>query len=446
MHTATLPSLAPGAGLRSSQEHARRLVRSGCWIVLGAILPLGVWMGFAPLSMAVVAPAYVKVDLNRRPVQHLEGGTVREVLVRDGQHVKAGDPVLVLGDVRVDADRNRLGYRVYVERATLARLEAEQAVAKTLTFSDELLRAAKDDARIQQALQKESGLFQAQRHSLESGTSLMRTQRERVQQEILAVQAQIAQAQSSLALQRSDLEANRGLIKEGFISTSRISQLESVVMEYAAKLEERRTELARAAQRLVEIDLRIQSIRNDYVKAASDQLKATTQRLSEIEQEQRKSDDAAQRQVVVAPASGEIIGLKFTSPGAVVGPGEAIADVVPSDTQLMIEAQIRPEDISNVHVAQRARIKFTAFKYRNTTMVTGKVTYVSGDRLLDRQTNLPYYSVMILADPHSLSAIGDFKLQAGMPAEVYIEGSQQTALQYLIEPITTTVRRAGRQM
>ena len=429
MHTATLPSLAPGAGLRSSQEHARRLVRSGCWIVLGAILPLGVWMGFAPLSMAVVAPAYVKVDLNRRPVQHLEGGTVREVLVRDGQHVKAGDPVLVLGDVRVDADRNRLGYRVYVERATLARLEAEQAVAKTLTFSDELLRAARDDARIQQALQKESGLFQAQRHSLESGTSLMRTQRERVQQEILAVQAQIAQAQSSLALQRSDLEANRGLIKEGFISTSRISQLESVVMEYAAKLEERRTELARAAQRLVEIDLRIQSIRNDYVKAASDQLKA-----------------AAQRRVVVAPASGEIIGPKFTSRGAVVGPGEAIADVVPSDTQLMIEAQIRPEDISNVHVEQRARIKFTAFKYRNTTMVTGKVTYVSGDRLLDRQTNLPYYSVMILADPHSLSAIRDFKPQAGMPAEVYIEGSQQTALQYLIEPITTTVRRAGRQM
>ena len=115
--------------MRSSQEHARRLVRSGWWIVLGAIVPLGVWMGFAPLSMAVVAPAFVKVDLNRRPVQHLEGGIVREVLVRDGQRVKAGDPVLVLGDVGVDADRNRLGYRVNVERAALARLEAEQTLA-----------------------------------------------------------------------------------------------------------------------------------------------------------------------------------------------------------------------------------------------------------------------------------------------------------------------------
>lgn len=446
MNTAATLTMAAAPGSRSNEDHARRLVRTGCWIVIVAVLPIALWMGFAPLSMAVVAPAFVKVDLNRRPVQHLEGGTVREVLVRDGQHVNAGDPVLVLGDVRVDADRNRLGYRVYVERATLERLEAEHSFARTLTFSDELSRAAQQDKRIQNALHKESALFRAQRHSLDSATTLMKTQRDRVEQEIIAVEAQIAQAQNSLTLQRSDLESNRELIKQGFISSSRISQLDSVVLEYAAKLEERRTELARAAQRLVEIDLKIQSIRNDYVKSASDQLKATAQRLGEIEQEQRKSDDAAMRQVVTAPASGEIIDLKFTSPGAVVGPGESIADIVPSDTQLLIEARIRPEDVSNVQLNQRARVKFTAFKYRNTTMVAGKVTYVSGDRLIDRQTNLPYYNVMILADAEALKSIGEFKLQAGMPAEVYIEGSKQTALQYLAEPITTTLRRAGRQM
>ncbi|MDM0018339.1 HlyD family type I secretion periplasmic adaptor subunit [Variovorax saccharolyticus] len=445
MNTATLRPAANDTP-SSSAVHARRLVRGGCWIIVGAILPMALWMSFAPLSMAVVAPAYVKVDLNRRPVQHLEGGTVREVLVRDGQRVNAGDPVLVLGDVRVDADRNRLNYRVQIERVMLVRLEAEQALAKMLAFPGELAQAADQDERIRQALAKESALFQAQRHSLESATTLMKTQRDRVHQEIVGVNAQIAQAENSLALQRSDLEANRGLIKEGFISASRISQLESVVMEYAAKLEERRTELARAAQRLVEIDLRIQSIRNEYVKAASDQLKATTQRLGEIEQEQRKSDDAAHRQVVVAPASGEIIDMKFNSPGAVVGPGEAIADIVPSDTQLMIEARIRPEDISNVHVNQRARVKFTAFKYRNTSMVTGKVTYVAGDRLIEKQTGLPYYSVTIIADPDSLKSIEEFKLQAGMPAEVYIQGATQTALQYLAEPIMSTLRRAGRQM
>ena len=115
---------------------------SAGWIVLGAILPLGAWMSFAPLSMAVVAPGFVKVDLNRRPVQHLEGGIVREVLVRDGQTVKAGDPILVLGDVGVDADRNRLAYRLNVERAALVRLEAEQARARELVFPSELEAAA----------------------------------------------------------------------------------------------------------------------------------------------------------------------------------------------------------------------------------------------------------------------------------------------------------------
>ncbi|HEX7889853.1 MAG TPA: HlyD family type I secretion periplasmic adaptor subunit [Ramlibacter sp.] len=444
MKTGTLQ--LPPPARRSTEEHARRLVRAGCWIVVGAVVPIAMWMAVAPLAMAVVAPAVVKVDLNRRPVQHLEGGTVREVLVRDGQKVQAGEPVLVLGDVRVDADRNRLDYRVLVERVGITRLEAEHALVPALRFPDDLQRAAKQDPRVALALAKEAALFRAQRHSLDSGTTLMRAQRERVENEIAAVQAQIVQAQQSLELQRSDLEANRGLIKQGYIAATRIAQLEAVVMDYAAKLEERRTELARAQQRLVEIDLKIQSARNDYVKSASDQLKATAQRLSEIEQEQRKSDDAARRQVVVAPASGEIIDLKFTSPGAVVGPGDAIADIVPSGSPLMVEAHIRPEDIANVHQGQHARVKFTALRYRNTMLVDGKVTYVSGDRLVDRQSGVPYYTATILADPHALAAIGDFKLQAGMPAEVYIDGSRQTALQYLAEPVMTTLRRAGRQM
>ena len=189
-----------------------------------------------------------------------------------------------------------------------------------LVFPTNLLRAAEQDERIRQGLLKESALFQAQRHSLDSEAALMRTQRaargtgnrrrDRRRSRRRKVRWHCSAATSM---------SNRGLIKEGFISNSRISQLEAVVMDYAAKLEERRTELARAAQRLVDIDLKLQSIRNAYVRAASDQLKATAQRLGEIEQEQRKSDDAALRQVVVAPASGEVIDLKFTSPGAVVG-------------------------------------------------------------------------------------------------------------------------------
>ena len=431
---------------RTSQQHAKRLVRGGWWILLSAILPLGLWIGFAPLSMAVVAPAFVKVDLNRRPVQHREGGIVHAVLVRDGQRVRAGDPILMLGDVSVDADRNRSKYRVNVERAALARFDAEKTLAPTLVFPGELLTAARQDERVKQALTKETALFETRRDALASEVALMKMQRERIEQEISALRAQITQAQNSLTLQKKGLESNRALLERGFIPRNRISEIEAGVMDYMARMEERRAELARAAQRLIDTDLKIKSIQNEYMREANDQLKETAARLGEIEQELRKSEDAAARQVVTAPASGDVIDLKFTSPGAVVGPGEPIAEIVPSDAALIIEARIRPEEVNYVHLNQRARINFTAFKYRNTSMVIGKVTYISADRLIDRASNLPYYSVMILADADALQSAGELKLQAGMPAEVYIEGTKQTALQYIMEPITSTIRKAGRQM
>jgi HlyD family secretion protein len=432
--------------MTTATEHARRLARAGWWIVLGAVLPLGAWMAFAQLSMAVVAPAFVKVDLNRRPVQHLEGGIVRTVLVRDGQRVNAGDAVLILGDVSVDAERNRLNYRADVERAGIARLDAEQSRGAAIRFPASLVAAARRDSRVQEALAKEQSLFRARRDSLASETALLVTQRQRIGEESAALRNQIAQVEASLALQRSELETNRRLLKDGFISAARIVQLEAIVADYGAKLEERRSELARAGQRMGDVDLRMQSLHNEYVKSASDQLKIAAARLAEIEQELRKSEDAAARQLVAAPASGEVIDLKFTSPGAVVRAGESIADIVPLDASLMLEARIRPEDISNVRLQQAARIKFTAYKYRSLTRESGRVTYVSGDRLVDRATNQPYYTVMISADAQSLQQAGELRVQAGMPAEVYIEGTRQTPLQYLAEPIVSTVRKAGRQL
>ena len=430
----------------NAQQHAQRLARAGWWIVLGAVAPLTAWMAIAPLSMAVVAPAFVKVDLNRRPVQHLEGGIVRTVLVRDGQRVNAGDAVLILGDVSVDAEKNRLNFRAHVEQVGIARLDAEQSRAATIRFPQPLLDAAKRDSRVQEAIAKEESLFRARRDSLVSETALLATQRDRITQEIAALRGQISQVEASLALQRSELETNRKLLKDGFISPARIVQIEAIVADYGAKLEERRSELARAGQRMGDVDLRMQSLQNEYVKAARDQLKIAAARLGEIDQEIRKSDDAAARQVVTAPATGEVIDLKFTSPGAVVRAGESIADIVPLDASLMLEARIRPEDISNVRLEQAARIKFTAYKYRSLTLVSGRVTYVSGDRLVDRATNQPYYTVIITADTQSMQEAGELRVQAGMPAEVYIEGTQQTPLQYLAEPIVSTIRKAGRQL
>lgn len=437
--------LAADPALRPHLDEARRLARRGAAVLLLGVLPIAAWLAFAPLSSAVVAGAFVKVDLDRRPVQHAEGGLVREVLVRDGQRVTKGQPLLMLGDVSVDADQQRLSYRVAAERASMARLEAEQIGAAALGFPADVTSASARDPQLAEHLNKERALFEARRDALGGQIALLRVQRERVGQEEAALREQIAQATASLALQKSELETNRNLVKDGFVSATRLSQIEANVADYGVKLEERRSELARAQQRAVDTDLRVKSLSSDYRQQASDQLKLTSVRLAELQQELRKSSDAAARQVIAAPADGEIVNLRYPSPGAVIPPREPIADIVPSDPRLVIEAQIRTEDINRVQRGQPADIRFTAFRYRSTPTVAGSVFYVSADRLVDKQTGAAYYVASIEADPAALKAAGDLQLQAGMPAEVYVRGEERTPLQYLLEPVTQVLRRAGRE-
>jgi HlyD family type I secretion membrane fusion protein len=442
----TVAALTEHAPLQQHVDEAGRIARRAGVVLVVALVPILGWLSFAPLSAAVVASGFVKVDLDRRTVQHAEGGMVREVKVRDGQHVKEGEPLLVLGDVSVDADLNRLNYRVMAERASLARLEAEQASQAVLTFPEDVRTAAETDSRVAEQIAKERALFAARRDALTSQVTLLRDQRGKIDQEVVALRAQIAQAGESLKHQRAELEVNRKLLKDGFIAETRISQLEATVADYGVKLEEKRSDLARAEQRLVDTDLRVKALQGDYRQQASDQLKVSAAKLAEIQQEQRKTSDAASRQVITAPATGEVVNLKFNTPGSVVSPREPIADIVPANPRLVVEAHLRTEDVSRVQQGQPAEIRFTAFKYRTTKLVAAKVFYVAPDRSVDRAVNAPpYYVALIEADPGALAKASDVKLVAGMPAEVYIQGEQRTPLQYLIEPLTQVLRRAGRE-
>jgi HlyD family secretion protein len=434
-----------GDPLAPLQTQARRLVRDGLLAFTLGIAPAGAWLALAPLASAVIAPAVVKVDLNRRPVQHAEGGIVRAVLVRDGQRVAAGEPLIVLGDVSVDADLNRLGYRVNAEAASMARLESEQAASTVLKFAPDLLAAARADPRLDEQIGKERALFAARRNALTGQAVLLREQRDRVAQEIGALRSQVAQASQSIGHQNSELETNRHLFEDGFISAARIAQLQASVSDYAVKVEERRSELARAEQRKVEIDLKLLSLDSEYRQQASDQLKVTGSRLSEIQQELRKARDAAARQVIAAPAAGEVIGLKVAVPGSVIAPRETIAEIVPDNPRLVVEARLRTEDIDRVRRDQPAEIRFTAFKARSTPMVTGKVVYISGDRLAERDSNSAFYVALIEVDARSLQEAGPLRLVAGMPAEAYLMGDERTPLRYLMEPVTQVLQRAARE-
>jgi HlyD family type I secretion membrane fusion protein len=431
--------------MRGHLSEAGGLDRRAFWLIAAGVLPVAAWLALAPLSSAVLANGHVKVDQNRTVVQHAEGGTVQAVFVRDGQRVRAGEPLMELGDVAVSADRERLAHRLLAERAGAVRLQAEQA-RTALVWPAELAEAARNDPALADQLSKEQSLFAARREALTGQTALLQQQRSKVEQEKLSLGAQIDRAQESIAAQKRELATHSALVKDGFITANRVTQLEASVADYGARTEERRTELVRADQRLVELDLKQRSLDSDYRQQAADQLKLAVGRIQELEQELRKASDVKRRQVIVAPADGEVIGLRVTHAGTVIAPREAVAEVVPSQPKLQVEARVRPEDIGRVQNGQRADLRFTAYAYRATHMVPGSVSYVSADRLVETQTQQPYYTVRIEVDAQAVAdATGGEKLVAGMPAEVYLRGADRTPLEYLLDPIANVLRRAGRE-
>jgi HlyD family secretion protein len=288
-------------------------------------------------------------------------------------------------------------------------------------------------------------LFEARRSALNEQSGLLRSQRGKVAQEVEALRRQIERAKESLRLQQADLANNQRLVKSGYVSQARVTQLEAQAADYGVKLEERRAELAQAEQRMLDNDLRIHGLESDYRQQASDQLKATLARLGEIQQEQRKTGDAASRQAITAPVAGEVMNLRVTMPGTVIASRETVAEILPAEQRLVLEARLRPVDIDRVRQGQAAEIRFDTISRSASAQVDGKVIYVSADRLVEAETGVPYFVAQVEADPASVVANPGLRLMAGMPAEVFIEGPSRTALQYLFEPISRAAARAGRE-
>jgi len=419
------------------------LVRSGLALIAVGAISLGAWAMLAPLSGAVIAPGYVKVDLNRKVVQHQEGGTVRAIHVRDGDRVKQGQELLVLGDVRIDAQLDLLRTQLDAERAKAARLEAERAYAAQPAFPAELLKQ-KNDPKVGEQLARESALFRARRDALESQIAVLRKQIAETGDEIAALTEQLHAEERALKLQKEELAANDSLLKQGYVQKTRVLTLQRAVAEYEARHGEHRAELSKARQRIGELELRILSMRNAYAQSAADELKESSSRIFDLEERIRPSRDAAERQTITAPIGGEVVGLRVFSQGAVIGPRDVLMEIVPERKRLIIEARIRPEDINHVRPGSEADVRLTAYKQRTTPLVQGTVTYVSGDRLVESQTGVPYYVVHIDVPPERL-AESSLHLQAGMPAEIFIRTRDRTTLDYLLAPMRSYSRRAMRE-
>ena len=425
-------------------DDARRIVRAGLAVIAVLVIVIGGWLAFAPLSGAVIAPGYLRVDTYRKTVQHQEGGIVSEILVREGQVVKAGEPLLILGDVRVSAGFESNRTQLDGELARQGRLQAERDLTTAVRFSDSLAKRSKE-ARVAELMQRESALFRVRRSVLDSQVQLLHSQAGETRGEIAALESEIKADDTSIRLQQEELDANEQLIAQGFISRAHVLGLKRNVADYESRRGQNMAELAKARQKISELELRILGLRNTYMQQAADELKDNTAKVFDLEERMRASQDASDRQTVTAPVAGSVVDLKVTTVGFTVGPREPMMDIVPANPDLIVEARIRPEDINNVSQGASADVRLTSFKQRLVPVVAGKVSYVSADRLTERQTGAPYYAAYIRIDPASLAAAGNLHLQAGMPAEVYVRTASRTPLLYLLDPVTGYIRKAMRE-
>jgi epimerase transport system membrane fusion protein len=423
---------------------ARLLIRIGLAVIAALFLGIGIWMAVTPLSGAAIAPGAVKVDMNRKTLQHQEGGIIKEILVRDGSHVEAGQTLLVINDVRVDANYDLLVTQLDSEMAKASRLFAESTLDGSVSYAKELLSRV-EESRVKELMRRENAVFATRRQMLDTQIKLLKEQIEEARREAGGLDDQVEAEKRAIQWQQEELRANQQLAEKGFMSNTRLLALQRGVAEYEARLGEHRAALAQARQRSGDFELRIASLRNNYMKEAADELKEATAKTYDLRERLRPSLDASQRQKVIAPVSGEVVDLRVTTVGAVVGPREPLLDIVPVNPELIIEARVRPEDITYVKVGGDADVRLSAFKQRITPTVSGKVTYVSADSLTDSKTGATYYLTHVKLTLESLKEAGDLKLQAGMPAEVFVRTPARTPLQYLLDPLTGFLQRSFRE-
>jgi HlyD family type I secretion membrane fusion protein len=419
------------------RRHARRML-----VPLIAVIALvTVWIATAPLSGAVVAPAQIKVELNRKTVQHQEGGIVRQILVRDGQKVRAGEPLVVIGDVRSDAELSLLQDQFRAEHARSARAAAEAALQRELVLSKELTSVPQAASHIA----RERALFTARRRTLEEQVSSLQSQIRDAQSQAEALGSQIESAKVSAKLSTEELQINQKAAGQGFIPRARILQLERTEADYRSRIGESRGELATARQRIGELQARIAQARNQYQQAATDELRESSARIRELEERLRPSMDQVERQLVRSPVDGEVMALRVSAVGEAIGPREPILDVVPSHEKLVVEARIRPQDIDHVYQNSPAQVRLSAFDPRTTPLLPASVAFVSPDRVTNKETGESWFVATVEVDAASLKNRPEVRLRAGMPAELFVTTPERTLFQYLAKPLGVFASRAMRE-
>ena len=441
-----LPPLADALRQGRPDADQRRALGRLAQLMLWPLLAMGAllagWVATAPLAGAVVAPAAAKVELNRKTVQHQEGGIVREILVRDGQRVKAGEPLLVIADLRSQAELAQLHDQLLAARVREARAAAEALFAPRFELPPELAAEAGSGAHVL----RERAVFAARRQALVEQGDLMAGQSRDAREQASALETQIEATGQSIRISDEELAINDRLASEGFVHRTRLLGLQRVAADYRTRLGEHRSELAAVRQRGGELAARAAQLRLQYQAQAADEQRDAAALVRQLEERLRPSRDQVERQTLRAPVDGEVMGLRIGAAGAVVAPREALLDIVPSREKLVFEARIAPQDIEHLRVGGAAEIKLLGSEARDLAPLPARITFVSADRVTDPQQGRAWFDVTVEVDTATLATSArPVKLQPGMSAELYVTTGERTLVEYLLQPLGLFAGRALRE-
>jgi HlyD family secretion protein len=415
-------------------------------IVVTSILIVGVggWGATAVISGAVVASGSLVVDSNVKKVQHLTGGIVGELRVRDGDHVRAGDIVVRLDETVTRANLAIITKGLDELMARKARLESERDGSDTIVFPAQLLAGAGDPDRTA-AMDSERKLFNLRRTARNGQKAQLQERIAQLQEEIVGLTAQQNSKAKEIALIERELAGVRELWKQNLVQLTRLTALE----REAARLDGERGQLiaaaAQAKGKIAETSLQILQIDQDIASDVAKELREVDGKIGEFIERKVAAEDQLKRIDIRAPQDGTVFQLTVHTVGGVITAGDPIMLIVPEADNLSVEVRVNPQDIDRLQLNQKAILRFTAFNVRTTPEIEGTVTRISADTSTDQRTGQSYYTVRIAMAADQVERLGDVKLLPGMPVEAFVQTGERTMFSYLMKPLHDQFVRAFRE-
>jgi HlyD family type I secretion membrane fusion protein len=426
----------------------RRPLVVGLWVILALAFVFLVWGMLAPIDSAAVARGRVVLFSNKKTIQHLEGGIIKEILVKEGDTVKAGQPLMRLSDTASSANLGVLQSQLYVARATRARLIAERDHLDNIAFDKDMVATSQKNDEVAKAMAAQERLFRSEHDAQNAKRAILNQRIAQSQEEIAGLRSQMDSASGQLDLLRNETGTVEKLLAKGLTTRTHLMELQRHENELQGNRGQYEAEIAKAQQNIAETQMQIINQDNEFDAKNAQDLRDAQAQIVDLQDKIRAAQDVVSRAVIRAPTGGIVTGLKFHTAGGVVDPGVPIMDIVPQNDRLIIEAQVRPNDIGVVHVGETAKLIFPAYKMRTTPKVPGKVIQVSADTFTDEHSMPPstYYLARIQVDKDFIAKLSHpITLYPGMPADVLISTGSRSFMSYLFKPISDSMNKAFRE-